>query len=661
MMAVKAAAVLLVVFCLVILGINANSSTAKTSLATTYYVSNAGSDGNNGLTPETAWQTIDHVNNRTFEPGDSILFRRGDTWRESLIVSSSGISNGWITYGAYGSGDKPRILGSEQATGWTEVSHNIWRSNTDLDNPYQGGYSYGEVYFEEPDGTYKWGEHQDYDASYSQMMKEYDWSWNNNRVYIYAPSAPSLRYAAVEVPQRDYCVRMPNVPYEEMAEYIAIDNLEIMYALRQGIWTAYNEVEAHGLRITNNHIGMIGVKGGSSAYCIASWYSDTLIQNNTIHDCGRRGVSLNTYTDHTPGLAISNVTIDNNHFYNGFHTTSVDISTLPGLGHTFTNFTISNNLIDDTGRWGDGIHDGCYASSCTSNSLYIQSNGSNYSNFYIYNNVIVGSTSRAILVRDDVEGLHVYHNTVYANHPEARPYALVIFYNVSGVDLRNNIVYGTLDYDEGANDARCVQDEGATSFLVRDYNLYHQEDPDQPITGSENGVGGWDVFLYEWDIWRADSGFEIHSPYPQKPLFVDQENGDFRLQADSPAIDAGVLIPGFNDNYNGAAPDLGAIEFEPSLRLHGTPADRAIDLTWDVNTSLSPETTWQIDYYTSTMNILTVTDPNSATRSYTLTGLTNYELYTVTLSAMVDTTAIYSDTVAVMPTDILVYVPLILR
>jgi hypothetical protein len=51
----------------------------------------------------------------------------------------------------------------------------------------------------------------------------------------------------------------------------------------------------------------------------------------------------------------------------------------------------------------------------------------------------------------------------------------------------------------------------------------------------------------------------------------------------------------------------------------------------------------------------------SPTHAYTLTGLVNYEWYTVTLNAMVDTTPILSDTVMVMPTDISVYLPLVMR
>lgn len=66
--------------------------------------------------------------------------------------------------------------------------------------------------------------------------------------------------------------------------------------------------------------------------------------------------------------------------------------------------------------------------------------------------------------------------------------------------------------------------------------------------------------MSEWDSWRAASGFEASSPQPQDPLFADPMAGDVSLSANSAAVDAGVLIPGFNDDYQGNAPDLGAIE-----------------------------------------------------------------------------------------------------
>ncbi|HSG28349.1 MAG TPA: right-handed parallel beta-helix repeat-containing protein [Candidatus Krumholzibacterium sp.] len=43
------------------------------------------------------------------------------------------------------------------------------------------------------------------------------------------------------------------------------------------------------------------------------------------------------------------------------------------------------------------------------------------------------------------------------------------------------------------------------------------------------------------------------------PLFVDVENGDFRLRGDSPCIDAGIYV---KLDYFGEAPDLGAFEYK---------------------------------------------------------------------------------------------------
>ena len=43
--------------------------------------------------------------------------------------------------------------------------------------------------------------------------------------------------------------------------------------------------------------------------------------------------------------------------------------------------------------------------------------------------------------------------------------------------------------------------------------------------------------------------------------FVDLENNDLRLKSTSASINAGVAIPGINDNSVGA-PDIGAFEYK---------------------------------------------------------------------------------------------------
>lgn len=79
----------------------------------TYYVSPTGNDLADGLTPATAWRTVDQVSTRTFLPGESILFERGGEWRGRLSASSSGTVEAPILYGAYGSGAKPKFIGSD--------------------------------------------------------------------------------------------------------------------------------------------------------------------------------------------------------------------------------------------------------------------------------------------------------------------------------------------------------------------------------------------------------------------------------------------------------------------------------------------------------------------------------------------------------------------
>jgi hypothetical protein len=98
------------------------------------------------------------------------------------------------------------------------------------------------------------------------------------------------------------------------------------------------------------------------------------------------------------------------------------------------------------------------------------------------------------------------------------------------------------------------------------------------------------------------------------------------------------------------------------LVLHGTPADQAIRLSWTVNITLPVTSTWQIDYHSQSGTLYTpITNIISTTRAYTLTGLTNYVWYTVTLNAMLDSTPFLTDTVRVMPTDIFVYLPIVLK
>ncbi len=93
---------------------------------TAYYVSNSGSDQNDGTSPQTAWATLDRVNDTQLRPGDGVYFQRGGLWRGQLWAQEG------VTYSAYGEGEKPRLYASPENGAGTEKwsllegTDNIW-------------------------------------------------------------------------------------------------------------------------------------------------------------------------------------------------------------------------------------------------------------------------------------------------------------------------------------------------------------------------------------------------------------------------------------------------------------------------------------------------------------------------------------------------------
>ena len=76
---------------------------------TNYYVdAGGGSDNYNGLTPATAWQSLDKVNSMIFKPGDSILFKANCSWSGKLEPKGSGDASKQIVISMYGYNTFPR-------------------------------------------------------------------------------------------------------------------------------------------------------------------------------------------------------------------------------------------------------------------------------------------------------------------------------------------------------------------------------------------------------------------------------------------------------------------------------------------------------------------------------------------------------------------------
>lgn len=112
--------------------------------ATNYYISSAnGNDANAGTTQAAPWRTIARLNQVTWQiqPGDQILFERGGTYRGEIIWGVSGTASQPVTIGAYGSGPRPVISGSDVVANWTQFQGNVWKAQVGqpVDQVFVGG------------------------------------------------------------------------------------------------------------------------------------------------------------------------------------------------------------------------------------------------------------------------------------------------------------------------------------------------------------------------------------------------------------------------------------------------------------------------------------------------------------------------------------------
>ena len=80
---------------------------------TVFYVSNSGNDANNGTSPQTPLATLARVmelqDNGTIKAGDVVLLERGGEWHQKFKTKIG------VTYSAYGTGEKPRVIGATEA------------------------------------------------------------------------------------------------------------------------------------------------------------------------------------------------------------------------------------------------------------------------------------------------------------------------------------------------------------------------------------------------------------------------------------------------------------------------------------------------------------------------------------------------------------------
>ena len=83
---------------------------ALPAFAVDYHVDcRAGDDARDGRSPETAWRSVARVNATRFQPGDSIVLKRGRRCTGMLWPKGSGEPGKPIRLAAYGEGPLPIV------------------------------------------------------------------------------------------------------------------------------------------------------------------------------------------------------------------------------------------------------------------------------------------------------------------------------------------------------------------------------------------------------------------------------------------------------------------------------------------------------------------------------------------------------------------------
>jgi len=526
--------------------------------ATNWYIKNDGDDTKHGHTPDSAITTIAELETKNIQPGDSIFFKCGDTWRltSDWDISWRGGSGNHIVITSYGSGDRPRILGSDTITSWTDHGSNRWGGDTEVSGHTE---STSRIFFVYADSI-AWGIWESDGLSDLDTLHEYYES--NDTIYVCSPSGnPASVFVSVEIPTRSHIIELQTGG--DSSEYLTIEKLEIAYGENDGINDEYpggitgQTRSLRDIKIYDCKIHHFGVKDGDNDYAIHFWgRSNITVDGCEIYECGRRGLSIAPDGSY-PSDSIYNVLVQNNTFYNGYHTTGPDIQLDGGVSVIMDSIVIRNNVIyEDTAL--------SIVSGEESIAMFIQNDANNIGkvqNVWIYNNLFknVRGDGLQVNTRDNasniIDDLYIHNNVFYDFHPDLNVGSgLIRIDSASGTYtdtyVRNNITYSTVD----EYNVRC---EPLTGVFM-DYNLNYKT-----VSGNMFRYDGTGYEQDELNDYKSVSGFESNSPIPSDPLFVDPPD-DLRVYTGSHAIDSGVAITGYTTDYLGDTvsdpPNIGAYE-----------------------------------------------------------------------------------------------------
>lgn len=516
-------------------------------LATTYYIdATNGNDNNDGLSQATAWKTIAKVNSSNFLPGDFILFKRGEIWRELLTVPSSGAPGNPITFGAYGSCDKPIISGADAIT----ITNSFkWTSSDDGINEY---------YLEKSSGgnpgitkpILLWLDQQNLTEGSAGSLSDHEWDWTDNdslgynTVYVRNDSEdPDVSGVLIEAGNRDIIIRIVD------KFYITIKDFELRQsdALWSGvvhIYDSYN-ITFQNCIIHDGHYAPIYMHQSD-----ADPPSGITIDSCIIYGCRR--------TDSPYGSVIkldgcNNNIIKNSLIYESNNTSWSDVITL---------FNSNKNVIEHNEIYGPA-----------GNGIYARPNSD--SNIIRYN-LIYKITGPAIQIRENSNQNEVYYNIFYENGLAIQSDGDVA---INGTKIYNNTIHNTEKNNNGIHvnntNTECIVKNNIVfvgngdAFFVHS-NSINGVDSDNNCFRNTAGAliiwGGTNYTIKQFSNYQSASGQDSNS-ITNDPKFANTSNKEFHIGPVSPCINKGTNVGLTKDLRGIPVPqsylvDIGALEYK---------------------------------------------------------------------------------------------------
>ena len=548
-----------------------------------YYVSSSGgNDSNSGTSTGSPWKTLNQARG-AMSSGDTVYLKKGDTWREAASIVDAN-----VTWDAYGSGDKPLIMGSNSITGWAHHSGSVYSAYCST--------APNIVFIDGNEGRKR--------SSSGNCISEYDWYYSSNILYLNASGDPDTEYTTlgVEAEDRSYCI------FTDGYDNLTIKNIQF--------WGAENGIDL--TRSDNSRIesclAAYNFKAGIKSFAS----NDMYIGYNTCYENGELGIrhTANTYSGSNVGG--NDATIEWNVCYDNGSWTYAEWyqSSIPGQWAVYTGniklwgrktevnrCVVQHNICYNAGPFGgegnggdwlNGTRDwdeiaGCgigiwidetgdhnvvrYNTVYDSNSSGIDVEQTDYTQTYMnvcYANAIGADYTGQIRVRRYPQHNKTYNNIclgpgyagIAAEHTQA--YNGDYNYNI----FKNNICYGnTFEFFacRGAMNAhKTTGDNHDGTGNVWDYNLFGPQRASFCRVGSTTG---WADTLSTYADVEASKRYNgsTHS-IPYVPTFVSTAASNFRPLTDSPQVNAGVDV-GLAVDFDqivlpqGGVYDVGAFEY----------------------------------------------------------------------------------------------------